>query len=55
MIQKGMTITATLYDADTIAAFSTMNSKYNPNQELESLLEEIGCKKRLVPNLKKDN
>lgn len=52
---EGHDITATLYDADTIAAFSTMNSKYNPNQELESLLEEIGCKKRLVPNLKKDN
>ena len=41
---EGHDITATLYDADTIAAFSTMNSKYNPNQELESLLEEIGVK-----------
>ena len=52
---EGHDVTATLYGADTIAAFSEMNSKYNPNQELESLLEEIGCKKRLVPTSKKNN
>ena len=41
--ENGYDVTSEKYSAEQINIFLSLNKEYNPNQEFEDLLSEIGC------------
>lgn len=41
--ENGHDVTSEKYNAEQINIFLSLNKEYNPNQEFEDLLSEIGC------------
>ena len=41
--ENGHDVTSKKYSAEQISIFLSLNKEYNPNQECEDLLAEIGC------------
>lgn len=53
--EDGHDVTSTIYSADQINIFRSLNDKYNPDKECEDLLSKIGCGDKVLSKKKKNN